>query len=177
MEYLDVVRVMIKLELLSLKAKTVFDLCLQKNITIATAESCTGGLISMAITQIPGSSAVFDRGFITYSNSSKIESIGVDKRIIDRYGAVSSEVARAMAKGALSHSGAEFSLAITGIAGPSGGSKCKPVGTVHIAVLNKNNVINSQKYMFSGDRDDIRLTASLSALELLTFSIKKYHCS
>jgi nicotinamide-nucleotide amidase len=104
-----------------------------RNITIATAESCTGGLIAGAITSVAGSSAVFDRGFVTYSNEAKTEMLGVPASLIVEHGAVSAEVAQAMAEGALRHSKGSLSVAVTGIAGPGGGSADKPVGLVYIA--------------------------------------------
>lgn len=105
----------------------------ERSMTIATAESCTGGLIAGLITEIPGSSAVFDRGFVTYSNDAKATMLGVHADLIAEHGAVSAEVARAMAEGALVHSGADIAVAVTGIAGPDGGSPEKPVGLVHLA--------------------------------------------
>lgn len=102
-------------------------------LKLATAESCTGGLVAAALTEIPGSSDVFDRGFVTYSNAAKVGMLGVDFDLIMRYGAVSAEVARAMAEGALRCSAADFAVAVTGIAGPGGGTIEKPVGLVHLA--------------------------------------------
>ena len=105
----------------------------QKGQIVATAESCTGGLISSYLTHLPGSSAWFDRGFVTYSNQAKEELLGVDKQLIETHGAVSEEVAKAMVAGALKHSHATLAVAVTGIAGPDGGSIEKPVGTVWLA--------------------------------------------
>lgn len=104
-----------------------------QGLKLTTAESCTGGLISACLTEVAGSSDVFERGFVTYSNEAKSEMLGVDAALIERHGAVSEEVARAMAEGALSRSRADIAVAVTGIAGPSGGSAEKPVGLVHIA--------------------------------------------
>jgi len=114
-------------------ARTLLALCKARKLTIAAAESCTGGLLTGVLTEIPGSSEVVDRGFVTYSNQSKHQVLGVPARTLETYGAVSRETALAMAKGALAHSSADITVAITGIAGPGGGSKQKPVGLVHIA--------------------------------------------
>ncbi len=115
------------------RAEALVRLCTQKGLKITTAESCTGGLISALLTEIPGSSAVVDRAFVTYSNEAKTEMIGVPAALIEAHGAVSTQVARAMAAGALNHSKADLSVAVTGIAGPGGGSTEKPVGLVHFA--------------------------------------------
>lgn len=140
--------------------------------TIAIAESCTGGLVSAAITEVPGSSAVLGYGFVTYSNDAKIKLLGVNEDIIDAFGAVSVGVAWAMAQGALKKSGADIAVAISGVAGPDGGSANKPVGTVVFAVAvkgqNPEEVMGDQK-SFGSDksRADIRAFATLHALELL----------
>ena len=105
----------------------------ERHLMLASAESCTGGLIAGLITEIPGSSAAFERGFVTYSNNAKITMLGVRAELIAEHGAVSEPVARAMAEGALVHSGADISVAVTGIAGPDGGTAEKPVGLVHLA--------------------------------------------
>jgi nicotinamide-nucleotide amidase len=114
-------------------AKHVLQKATEEALLIATAESCTGGLVAAELTAIPGCSSVFERGFVTYSNEAKAEMLGVDPALIEKNGAVSKEVAIAMAEGALKHSGASLSVAITGIAGPDGGSAEKPVGLVYIA--------------------------------------------
>jgi nicotinamide-nucleotide amidase len=114
-------------------ARALLDLCRAKRLTIATAESCTGGLVAAMLTEIPGSSDVLERGFVTYSNAAKTEMLGVPVDVIARFGAVSRETAEAMAMGALAHSPAYLSVAITGIAGPGGGTPDKPVGLVHFA--------------------------------------------
>ena len=115
--------------------------CKDKNHIIATAESCTGGMVASSLTSIPGSSEVFDRGFITYSNLSKSELLGIDYDIINEHGAVSSETAIAMALGAVNNSQARISVSITGVAGPSGGTDINPVGKVYIATANED-IIN-----------------------------------
>ncbi|WP_373487098.1 CinA family protein [Blastomonas sp.] len=140
--------------------------------TIALAESCTGGLVAAAITEIAGSSAVLDRGFVTYSNEAKIESLGVSAELIDTFGAVSIAVAWSMARGALKHSDADVAVAVTGIAGPDGGSPEKPVGTVVFALARRNqseNDISAEQKNFDAtlSRADIRQCAAMSALELL----------
>ena len=129
-------------------AETVYKALLRRNFKLATAESCTGGMVAAAVTDIAGSSNVFDRGFVTYSNCAKIEMLDVSADLIESIGAVSREVAIAMAKGALDNSNADISVAITGIAGPGGGSPEKPVGLVHFAVAQqgKATVHNVQKY-------------------------------
>lgn len=136
-------------------------------IMIATAESCTGGLIAASLTAIPGSSAYVERGFVTYSNEAKTDMLGVPAELIARVGAVSEEVARAMAEGALAHSRAAAAVAVTGIAGPSGGSAEKPVGLVHIAASRNGRPTLHQRHVFPGDRDAVRLETALAAMDLL----------
>lgn len=139
-----------------------------KGVIIATAESCTGGLVSGAITSVAGSSAMFDRGFVTYSNDAKAELLGVSPDLIKRYGAVSTEVAIAMAEGALNHSKATLSVAITGIAGPGGGSVEKPVGLVHFATALKGQDTRPFEKRFGTiSRDAIRHGAVHAALHAL----------
>lgn len=132
---------------------------------LATAESCTGGWVAAAVTVIAGSSAWFERGFVTYSNEAKIDMLGVPLELIERHGAVSEEVARAMALGALAHSRAHIALSITGVAGPGGGTPDKPVGLVCFgwAVGNAVQVIETKR--FSGDREAVRKAAVLHALQ------------
>ena len=143
---------------------------LAKGFKIALAESCTGGLLAAQLTSLAGSSDWFERGFITYSNQAKEESIGVPKEVIERYGAVSEEVAKAMAEGVLNHSLAQVSAAITGIAGPGGGSANKPVGMVCFAwgmQVDDQIQTRSQTKQFSGDRQSIREQACVYAIESL----------
>lgn len=137
---------------------------LAKKWQLATAESCTGGLISGHCTNLPGSSAWFERGFVTYSNASKTELLGVDPSLISARGAVSEAVAKAMALGAVLKSSAQVSLAVTGIAGPDGGSSLKPVGTVWLAWC-VNGVVTGELHVFQGDRFFVRESACLFALE------------
>lgn len=135
-------------------------------LTLATAESCTGGLVAAALTSIAGSSRVVDRGFITYSNAAKQEMLGVPLAILDSFGAVSDPVARAMAEGALSRSAADVGLAITGIAGPGGGTPSKPVGLVHWAAATRGGPTHAASTVFTGDRAAIRGQAATAALAL-----------
>ncbi|MBW8783149.1 MAG: CinA family protein [Novosphingobium sp.] len=137
--------------------------------TLAIAESCTGGLVAAALTEIPGSSAVLDRGFVTYSNESKQELLGVREEIIDTFGAVSAACAWAMAQGALVRSRADVAVAISGIAGPEGGTENKPVGTVVIArAIRGSEEHEAEEHRLDGSsRDAVRRQAALIALELL----------
>ncbi|UUM21662.1 CinA family protein [Mycoavidus sp. SF9855] len=130
---------------------------------LTSAESCTGGLVAAAITEISGSSQWFERGFITYSNQSKTEMIGVPTELIERHGAVSEPVARAMAEGALRNSRAQIAVAITGLAGPGGATEHKPVGTVYFAWSNRLHT-TSETLLFKGERQQIRRSAATHAL-------------
>lgn len=136
---------------------------------IALAESCTGGLVSAAITEIPGSSSVLDRAFVTYSNEAKMESLDVQQDIIETFGAVSAATAWAMAQGALKHSEADVAVAVSGIAGPDGGTEFKPVGTVVFAwaARGKDEVNADERLIEGSSRSEIRHKAVLVALELL----------
>jgi len=138
--------------------------CLARKLTIATAESCTGGWAAQVITHTPGSSAWFERGFITYTNAAKADMLGVPMNTVEAFGAVSLETAMAMAAGALQHSNALISLSITGIAGPTGGSPDKPVGTVCFAWSGKNSTPSCERRLFNGDRESIRRQSVLHAL-------------
>ncbi|CDO34390.1 MULTISPECIES: CinA family protein [Novosphingobium] len=137
--------------------------------TVALAESCTGGLVCAALTEVPGSSAVLDRGFITYSNESKQELLGVQDDILDAFGAVSPATAWAMAQGAIRQSRADVAVAISGIAGPEGGSEMKPVGTVVFAcAIRGEEEVNAEQKLIEGKtRAEIRHQAAIVALELL----------
>jgi nicotinamide-nucleotide amidase len=137
--------------------------------TVALAESCTGGLVCAALTEIPGSSAVLDRGFVTYSNEAKHQVLGVSNDVLDTFGAVSIATVWAMAQGALKHSGADVAVAISGIAGPDGGSEHKPVGTVVFArAIRGNDELLAEERLFPADsRAAVRHQAVLVALELL----------
>ncbi|HEY6898594.1 MAG TPA: CinA family protein [Rhodocyclaceae bacterium] len=143
-------------------------------LTLATAESCTGGWVAQVVTHTAGSSDWFERGFVTYSNEAKSEQLGVSPRLIEANGAVSLECARAMAEGALRHSRASAALSITGIAGPSGGSAEKPVGLVCFAWCIGDGPTRSEKRRFGGDREMVRRQALIHALEkLLEFIAKR----
>ena len=133
---------------------------------VCTAESCTGGLIAKTFTDLAGSSAWFDRGFVTYSNAAKSEMLGVPPSVIEDYGAVSEAVANAMASGALRHSAADYAVAVTGVAGPDGGSAEKPVGTVWIGVASGDQA-NARLYLFDGDRQAVREATLNAAIEAL----------
>ncbi|MBS0250449.1 MAG: CinA family protein [Proteobacteria bacterium] len=149
-------------------AKRVIDLLRNRNRTLATAESCTGGLVAAAITAVPGSSDVFFGGFVTYSNDAKEQMIGVDAELIEQHGAVSQAVAHAMAECAVSTTGADLAVSITGIAGPGGGSPHKPVGLVYIAVASVFDAPNVERHMFGeAGRDEVRLASLRAALRLL----------
>jgi len=150
------------------RAVALIDSCRAAGLTVATAESCTGGLLAALITAIPGSSDVFERGFVTYSNAAKIESLGVAPQILERFGAVSAEAARAMAAGALTHSPASMALSITGIAGPGGGSPEKPVGLVHFGLARRGGAIIAVEKRFGEiGREEVRSAAIATAIDLL----------
>ncbi len=140
-----------------------------KGRTVALAESCTGGLVSAALTEIPGASAVLDRSFITYSNDAKQDVLGVQGDILEAFGAVSAATVWAMAQGAIKHSSADVAVAISGIAGPDGGTELKPVGTVVFARSERGNEdVNAEERLIEGsNRSEIRHQAALVALELL----------
>ncbi len=150
------------------RAEQLLDQCRTVGITLATAESCTGGLIAAALTDIPGSSDVFDRGFVTYTNQAKADMLGVEPDLIEQQGAVSELVARHMALGAVKHSTAHIAVAVTGIAGPGGGSTDKPVGTVHIALADSTGNTRHEKCFFdNASRTEIRQKTVLRAFELI----------
>jgi nicotinamide-nucleotide amidase len=139
----------------------------QRHWRIATAESCTGGMVAAALTEIAGSSDVFDRGFVTYSNQAKTDMLGIPAELIARHGAVSAEVAQAMAVGTLSHSNADVALSITGIAGPGGGSHEKPVGLVFLACARKGLPAQLVRQLFQGERHHVREGARQLGLQML----------
>ena len=137
-----------------------------RGVRLATAESCTGGLIAGCLTEIAGSSAVVDRGYVVYDNRAKIEMLGVREATLAAEGAVSEAVAREMAEGAVARSGCALAVAVTGIAGPGGGSETKPVGLVHIAAARRGGPILHERHVFPGDRSAIRLATVDAALRL-----------
>ncbi len=149
-------------------AKVLLDICTKKKLTLATAESCTGGLVAAAISEIPGSSAVLDRGFVTYSNEAKQQMLGVTPAIIDVYGAVSTECAEEMAKGALAHASVDLAVSITGIAGPTGAVPGKPVGLVFFCAASRSGrvIAHDRKYGDIG-RANVRRESVLQALAML----------
>ena len=149
-------------------ASDVLGLCGARGLTLATAESCTGGLIAAALTATPGSSRVLDRGYVTYSNAAKRADLGVPSDLIENKGAVSEEVARAMALGAIEAAGVDLALSVTGIAGPDGGSPQKPVGLVHIAVAHRGGKILHRECRYGPiGRGEVRRLSALAALTLM----------
>ena len=154
-------------EILALAEKIIREFSAEE-LMVSTAESCTGGLIAGALTEISGSSAVVDRGFVTYTNTAKMEMLGVQEHTLARFGAVSEETARQMVHGALFRSRAAFAVAVTGIAGPGGGSAEKPVGLVHLAAKSRQGALMHHKMLY-GDigRDKVRLATVKTALEML----------
>ena len=153
--------------------KKIINKLIKKNISISVAESCTGGSLAENLTRFPGSSSWFDCGFITYSNQSKQEILSVSSEIIEEFGAVSEEVALEMAKGALEKSPADYSVSITGISGPDGGSEDKLVGTVCIAWYERNKGGNTTCINFEGDRQRVREQSSLLAMQGLLDILQK----
>ena len=150
------------------EAAALLDTCRKRGLRIATAESCTGGLIAALLTEVAGSSDVFERGFVTYSNAAKTQMLGVQAALIESHGAVSEAVARAMAEGALAHSAADLAVAVTGVAGPGGGSLEKPVGLVHLAVAHRGKLAEHRRCEF-GDigRSGVRAATVRFSLSLL----------
>lgn len=142
--------------LMHTKRALMADFLIKNKLMLATAESCTGGMISAACTDLAGSSAWFDRGFVTYSNAAKTEMLGVDVELLQRFGAVSEPVVRAMVLGALAHSHAQVAVAVTGVAGPGGGSAEKPVGTVWFGFAAPGQVVTEVRH-FDGDRAQVRV--------------------
>ncbi len=147
-------------------SEQVLESCRRNQLRIAVAESCTGGLITGCLTAVAGSSDVVERGFVTYTNRSKTEMVGVAETLIETHGAVSKEVARAMAEGALGKSAADIALSATGVAGPGGGTEAKPVGLVHVAAAKRGGVILHERHLFPGGRAEIRLAAVEAVLNL-----------
>lgn len=150
------------------KAQSLIGAFSERGLMVSTAESCTGGLIVGVLTEIPGSSAVVDRGFVTYSNDAKIQMLGVVPATLDAHGAVSRQIAVEMVRGALAHSKADIAVAVTGIAGPGGGSEDKPVGLVHLAAARRNGSVFHREMRY-GDlgRDAVRLSTVRTALAML----------
>lgn len=149
-------------------AKALLEICTKKKLTLATAESCTGGLVAAALSEIPGSSLVLDRGFVTYSNAAKQQMLGVTPATIDVYGAVSTECAEEMAKGALAHASVDLAVSITGIAGPTGAVPGKPIGLVYFCATSRSGrmIAHDRKYGDIG-RVKVRNESVLQALAML----------
>ncbi|MDG1117164.1 MAG: CinA family protein [Flavimaricola sp.] len=153
------------------RAETLLTMAREKGLWLATAESCTGGLVAAAITDVPGSSAIFDRGFVTYTNAAKVEMLGVAVTTLDRHGAVSEEVAAEMAEGARTRSGAQIAVSITGIAGP-GGSEHKPEGRVCFGLATEQGVRTELLDFGPLGRDQVRIAARDHALDLLIKAVE-----
>jgi nicotinamide-nucleotide amidase len=149
------------------EAASLLDACRAKAVKLATAESCTGGLIAAALTAIAGSSDVVERGFVTYSNEAKIELLGVPAELIETAGAVSEPVAQRMAEGALQRSHADIAVAVTGVAGPGGGSAEKPVGVVCFGLARRGKPVASERHVFPGDRTAIRAATVARAFAMI----------
>jgi len=147
--------------------ESVLSACRRQGLRLGTVESCTGGLIAALLTSVSGASDVLDRGFVTYANMAKTSLVGVPEEMLARHGAVSEEVARAMAEGALAPGTVDVAVSVTGIAGPGGGSSEKPVGLVHMATARARFETLHRRHLFEGDREQIRLQAVRAALELL----------
>ena len=141
--------------------------CRSAGLMVATVESCSGGLLASALTSIAGSSDVFERGLVTYTNEAKTELASVPAELIEAHGAVSEEVARAMAEGGLVNSRADIAVGITGVAGPGGGSEAKPVGCVHIAASRRGRTTLHRRHLFPGDRTKVREASVLAAIALI----------
>jgi nicotinamide-nucleotide amidase len=146
---------------------SILDRCRAARLRLATAESCTGGMVAAALTDIAGSSDVVERGFVTYSNEAKTELLGVPAPLIAAHGAVSAEVAAAMAEGALAHAPVDLAVSITGVAGPGGGTATKPVGLVYLGIIRKGQAARTERHLFPGDRAAVRAASTYRALELL----------
>lgn len=154
------------------RAPGLLDAYRAKKAKIATAESCTGGLIAAMLTEIPGSSDVVDRGFVTYSNGAKTDLLDVEESLLAAHGAVSAEVALAMVRGALARSAADVAVAVTGIAGPGGATASKPVGLVYLACAGRNKPLTVARHVFDGDRSAVRLATVDRAFDLLEQAIQ-----
>ncbi|HLJ21607.1 MAG TPA: CinA family protein [Stellaceae bacterium] len=153
-------------------SETVLATCRAARVRLATAESCTGGLVAAALTDIAGSSDVLERGFVTYSNEAKTELLGVPAEMIAAHGAVSAQVATAMVQGALARAPVDLAVSITGIAGPGGATKGKPVGLVYFGIGRKRGAARVERHTFQGDRAAVRAAATERALELLLEAVR-----
>lgn len=149
------------------RAAQALQLASAQALRIATAETCTAGLVSSCLTSVPGASKTFERGFVLYHDSAKATGLGVPEAVLRQYGAVSGEVTKGLAEGALGHSTAGIAVAVTGYAGPGGGNEKNPVGTVYVAAARKGTDTMVERHVFSGDRDAVRMQAVDAALGLL----------
>jgi len=153
-------------------ATSVLETCRRAKLKLATAESCTGGMIAAALTDIAGSSDVVERGFVTYSDEAKTELLGVPAATIAAHGAVSAQVATAMAQGALARAPVDLAVSVTGIAGPGGATSGKPVGLVYFGIARKSGAARVERHTFHGDRAAVRAAATERALELLLEAVR-----
>ena len=153
-------------------SESVLSACREARLKLATAESCTGGLVAAALTDIAGSSDVVERGFVTYSNQAKSELLGIPAAMIAAHGAVSAQVATAMVQGALSRAPVDLAVSVTGIAGPGGATPGKPVGLVYFGIARKGGTARVERHTFHGDRAAIRAAATERALELLLEAVR-----
>lgn len=153
-------------------AKELYDILKEKNMTVATAESCTGGMIGAALTATPGMSECYGYGVVSYANEAKEQLLGVKRETLRKYGAVSEQTACEMAKGILELSKADVGISVTGIAGPGGGTKEKPVGLVYIGFTDKNGTCIAYRNIFDGDRDSVREQTVNKALKIIIDNIK-----
>jgi nicotinamide-nucleotide amidase len=161
---------------ITVAASQLLETCRSQSLRIASAESCTGGLLAACVTSIAGSSDVFERGWATYSNQSKVELLGVSAQTLESYGAVSSQTALEMARGALQNSVADIAISITGIAGPGGYSAEKPVGLVHMATITREGLAAQKEFRFGMlGRNHIQLEAVRAALKMLARSASKFN--
>jgi nicotinamide-nucleotide amidase len=149
------------------RAKAALDAARRRKLTLATAESCTGGLVAAALTVVPGTSDVLDGGFVTYSNAAKTRMLGVPADLIARHGAVSEQVAAAMAEGAIDRCGVDLAVSVTGVAGPGGGSEHKPVGLVRVGAVGPAGMVTLERRFGDLGRDGVRWAALIQALDLL----------
>ena len=154
------------------KAARALDAARAANARIATAETCTAGLVSACLTSVPGASQVFERGFVLYHDTAKATGLGVPEAVSKTHGAVSDEVTRGLAEGAIAHSGAGVAVAVTGYAGPGGGNAKNPVGTCYIAAAAPGKATLSERHVFAGDRDAVRLAAVAAALDLIVARLR-----
>ncbi|MGH7057417.1 MAG: CinA family protein, partial [Acetobacteraceae bacterium] len=154
-------------------AATLLSRFRERGLRLVTAESCTGGLLAAALTAVAGASDVFDRGFVTYSNAAKAAMLGVPDALIASEGAMSEAVARTMAKGAIAASGADLAIAVTGVAGPDGGSAAKPVGLVWLAAAHRDGLVLAEQHRFPGNRAEVRRASVAAGLKLLARLIEE----